>query len=278
MRNGMRRVLALVVGWACLLLLLGQALAEPLVLQGRQSSGVGRIAALPRQGNTPTLPPISTLPPKAHAKAPTNVTTLGRLPLAFIENQGQVDEQAKFYVRTGGQTLWLTQEGLIFDLLKTKTKGGADPVKLNTARELLSKSPPPLGERINPHTLPSSPPGERIKVRGERDEGRGQTERLVFAQDFVGANKNPKIEVKDPQPGIYNYFLGNDPAKWRTGVKAYADVIYREVWKGIDLKLSGHRRDLEQEPSRLLMAAGSSTLSALQRVGGGFEPTARPPR
>ena len=76
---------------------------------------------------------------------------------------------------------------------------------------------------------------------------RGQTERLVFAQDFVGTNKHPTLEARNPQPGTYNYFLGNDPARWRTGVKAYTEVFYRDVWEGIDLKLYGNGQDLEQE-------------------------------
>jgi hypothetical protein len=57
---------------------------------------------------------------------------MGRLPLAFIENQGQVDERAKFYVRSGNQTVWLTSEGLRFDLLRAK--GGADSSKSDPAR------------------------------------------------------------------------------------------------------------------------------------------------
>ena len=178
MSKGMWQVVALVVG--CLSLLLGQALAEPQAVQGPQPSKVaslkakpgtcqlppnisslpaaigkrasqedpltiGRIAALSRPGSTPTLPPRPDLTPKASTKTPINMTTFGRLPLAFIENQGQVNEQAKFYVRTGGQTVWLTSEGLVFDLLRVK--GGADPAKLDTARDLLSNSPlPRVGE------------------------------------------------------------------------------------------------------------------------------------
>jgi len=145
----------------------------------------------------------------------------GRLPLAFIENQGQVDEKVKFYVRNGGLTAWLTDEGVVFDLLRTKDKTGQEKLK------------PPL-----------DPVYPKLR-RGEQQEV--ERERLVFTQIFLGANKTPTIEAKDPQPGIYNYFLGNDPLKWRVGVRAYADVVYRNLWDGIDLKLYGNGRDLEQE-------------------------------
>ena len=35
-----------------------------------------------------------------------------RLPRAFVENRGQVDERAKLYLRSGHQTLWLTERGI----------------------------------------------------------------------------------------------------------------------------------------------------------------------
>ena len=39
----------------------------------------------------------------------------GNIPLYFIENQGQVAEQARFYAKTPGYTLWVTSNGLVFD-------------------------------------------------------------------------------------------------------------------------------------------------------------------
>lgn len=144
-----------------------------------------------------------------------HVTSLGRLPLAFIENKGQVDERVRFYVRTGNQTVWLTSEGLRFDLLRAK--GGAE------------RRPDPG------HSIPASPPKPQ------------ERERLVFAQDLIGATRHPAIEAKNPQAGIYNFFHGNDPAHWRTGIKGFAEIVYRELWEGIDLKIYGNGRALEQE-------------------------------
>ena len=36
-------------------------------------------------------------------------------------------------------------------------------------------------------------------------------------------------------PGVTNYFIGSDPAKWRTNVAGYAKVKYEGVYPGIDL-------------------------------------------
>ena len=35
---------------------------------------------------------------------------------------------------------------------------------------------------------------------------------------LLGANSDPQVAGLDEQPGSSNYFVGNDPAKWRTEV------------------------------------------------------------
>ena len=44
-----------------------------------------------------------------------------------------------------------------------------------------------------------------------------------------------------------NYIIGNDPKKWRTDVPTYQAVVYREAYKGIDLKFYGDGRQLEYD-------------------------------
>jgi hypothetical protein len=142
----------------------------------------------------------------------------GQTPLAFIENRGQVDPRVEFYLKTPGQVVWVTRDGVVFDLVRR----GSQP------------------DRDVPR------PGKRRFLSGDQTP-RPAKERLVFAQELVGADHTRRIEAGAARPGIYNYFIGNDPAKWRTGVRAYADVVYRDVWAGIDLKLYGNGRALEQE-------------------------------
>ena len=51
----------------------------------------------------------------------------------------------------------------------------------------------------------------------------------------VGANPNPRAVGIDRLPGVTNYFIGDDPAKWKTNVAGYAKVKYEGVYPGIDL-------------------------------------------
>ena len=48
-------------------------------------------------------------------------------------------------------------------------------------------------------------------------------------------------------PGIVNYFIGNDPKKWHTGIPTYGKVSFAEVYPAIDLVFYGNQRQLEYD-------------------------------
>jgi hypothetical protein len=64
---------------------------------------------------------------------------------------------------------------------------------------------------------------------------------------LVGANGAAKAFGGDELPGKSNYFIGNDPKKWRTNVPTYAKVRYKDVYPGIDLVYHGNQRQLEYD-------------------------------
>src|SRR5215472_11381704 len=49
------------------------------------------------------------------------------------------------------------------------------------------------------------------------------------------ANPHARPEALDPLPGVSNYYLGNDPKKWRTDVPHFARVRYHDVYPCIDV-------------------------------------------
>jgi uncharacterized protein (TIGR03437 family) len=54
--------------------------------------------------------------------------------------------------------------------------------------------------------------------------------------------------------GVANYFRGNSPQNWRTGIPVFAKVRYRSVYPGIDVVFYGRDRTLEYD---ILAAPGS---------------------
>lgn len=64
---------------------------------------------------------------------------------------------------------------------------------------------------------------------------------------FEDARQQPTIEGIAPMKGVANFFLGNDPSKWRVNVPTYAAVAYRALYPGIDLIYRGTDGHLKSE-------------------------------
>lgn len=56
-------------------------------------------------------------------------------------------------------------------------------------------------------------------------------QRIVFGN----ANPNPQVIGQSRLPGIANYFIGNNPANWRTSIPTCKEVVYDEIYPGIDV-------------------------------------------
>jgi uncharacterized protein (TIGR03437 family) len=56
---------------------------------------------------------------------------------------------------------------------------------------------------------------------------------------LVGADPHVRPEGIDPLAAQANYLLGNDPAKWRSGVPLFGRAIYRGLYPGVDLMFHG---------------------------------------
>src|SRR5438309_3435632 len=136
----------------------------------------------------------------------------GKLPLHFEANRGQTHQDVRFLARGPGYSLYLTAGEAVLVLTKpnpdTKRDAHSTPERLNT-------------------------------------QARGTP--VVVRMSLVGAAPKPPVTGLEELPGKANYFIGNDPAKWRTNVPTYAKVHYREVYPGIDLVYYGNQRQLEYD-------------------------------
>jgi len=69
----------------------------------------------------------------------------------------------------------------------------------------------------------------------------------AVALRFLGANRHVAIRAERPEAGRVNYLLGNDPAKWHTGLRTYERVVYHELWPGVDMVFHGQNGRLKYE-------------------------------
>jgi hypothetical protein len=161
----------------------------------------------------------------------------GKLPLSFEVNRGQTDGEVKFLARGQGYTLFLTSTEAVFQLRT------ADGGWRNGRMEEIPKLPIPNSKPaistpkiLNPPSATRHPPSAVLRMK------------------LVGANPEPQVAGVEELPGTSNYFIGNDPTKWRTDVPNYARVEYQDVYPGIDLAYYGNQRLLEYD---LIVAPGA---------------------
>ena len=156
------------------------------------------------------------------ANKPQVVEHYGKLSLSFEANEGQTDNRVDFLSRGSGYTLFLTSAEAVLALRK--------PIASNRPRRDNATLRKAEAEQV-----PAAPPA-------------------VVRMKLVGANTSPRVSGLEELPGKSNYFLGNDPSKWRTNVSHYAKVSYKDVYPGVDLVYYGNQHQLEYD---LIVAPGT---------------------
>lgn len=136
----------------------------------------------------------------------------GKLPLEFESNEGQTDGRVKFLARTSGFTLFLTAQ-----------------------------------ETVMVQSKPATRPRPDQRRSGKRIKSSSSDARTPIRILFIGANQDSELTGTDELPGKANYFIGNDPARWRSNISTYAKVQYKDLYKGIDLVYYGNHRQVEYD-------------------------------
>ena len=139
----------------------------------------------------------------------------GKIPLYFIPNQGQVDDEALFYAKTSRYTLWLTEEGLVFDRMR----------KINRENTKLTD----------------------LSIKDSNDPEDFKYEREASMLVFIKANKSPEIIPENNTKHKVNYFKGSEKSKWQTNIQTSRAVLYRELYPNIDLKVYGIEKQIEYD-------------------------------
>ncbi len=86
-------------------------------------------------------------------------------------------------------------------------------------------------------------------------QGSGARPRAVMQMKLLGADRAAAVNGIGELSGKSNYFIGNDPEKWRTDVPNYTRVQYRDIYPGIDVVFYGNQGELEYD---FLVAPGSN--------------------
>ncbi len=69
-------------------------------------------------------------------------------------------------------------------------------------------------------------------------DGSNSAQRYIVKLDFVGARAGVKPEGRNAAEATFSYFTG-PKENWKAGMKSYSELVYRELWPGIDLVYAG---------------------------------------
>ena len=169
---------------------------------------------------------IESVPEKTdHAVRAQVSKNYGKLPLSFIRNDGQIDDKVKYYERGRGHSTYFTGEGVYLELTHSEPDNSTD----NKAEEINQK----------PEARDSEVSNRQSKIENRKSS--------ILRLVPLNANKNTEIVAEGMQKGKVNYFVGNDPEKWKTNVATYQSVVYKDVYKDIDMKFYGNNRQMEYD-------------------------------
>jgi hypothetical protein len=169
--------------------------------------------------------------------------TYANLPLSFEANQGQTAWEVKFLSHGKGYVLFLTSDEAVLAL--RKSEGGSRVTEARRAKLEHRNSKMGSGYGVlRPLIKGLVPPINGFESRSANSESEAQ---VVLHMKLLAANPAARVRGEEELPGKANYFMGNNPAKWRANVPTYAKVSYKNVYRGVDLVYYGNQGRLEHD-------------------------------
>jgi hypothetical protein len=174
--------------------------------------------------------------------------------LSFEVNEGQTDPSVQFISHGDAYTVFLTRSEAVLALQEP-----------DVADRVLEKMDSRTRKRFESRRF------YRLSPRFHRPR---KTSVVRIAID--GANPSPNVRGLDSLPGKTNYFIGNRPEKWRTGVSMFGRVKYSDIYSGIDLVYYGKQRRLEfdfvvapgADPNAIKLRLDSADSVSITKRGG----------
>jgi len=135
--------------------------------------------------------------------------------LQFTANHGQYHDQVLYRADAGGAVIWLTQNDVFYHFTRLVPTADTAELPLESGRQ-------------------SSERSDRLAS-------------LVVRMSLLGAQSGGNVGGQVALGSFTNYFFGDDPQGWRTNVPNYREVVYQQVYPGIDLKFKGSFAHLEYD-------------------------------
>lgn len=155
--------------------------------------------------------------------------------IRFIENKGQWVEGYEFKTELKGSNIYYFKNEILIDLWDN-----AHYSKLLDCAHKRNK-----GETCND----ISP----------------QYKKHAYSIQFLNANPSVKIQSGKKLDTYFNYYIGNDPGRWKSEVGLFEGITYTEIYPGINLEVYGTNSNLKYD---YVVRPGSSANQIKQKYSG----------
>ena len=137
-------------------------------------------------------------------------------PVWFVENRGQLESDVRFYTQGSDVMAAFSNRGLVMSFMDTPE----EPLR--------------AGHR------PFAPAQHVVPTRRERKPSH------QLEVEFVGARSDARPAGRSRQTTRVAHFSGSRD-KWRSDLRAYSEIVYENLWPGIDLVYSASSGTLKYQ-------------------------------
>lgn len=136
------------------------------------------------------------------------------MPMNFIPNHGQSKAPSLYYSREANSAIHFNRDEILFAFVK------------------------PAHHHSSPDPKTLFPESQNNSTK---DLG------LLLSLRFIEANPGVAILAEQEGTARVNFFSGQEPSKWFTGIPVYHQISYRNLWPGIDMQLKGKKGQIKYE-------------------------------
>ncbi len=144
---------------------------------------------------------------------------LGKPPAFFIENQGQMAEEVKYYFK-GNESVYFTDKAVVFQKIGDKCRAHRNESSSDFFKEGEDQESSHNEDNDDEEVY------DRFLTLDGEDKGRDEkVQVLSYCLEFLGANPT-HAQATNQLETKANYFIGNDPSRWHTKIPTYQEIVY----------------------------------------------------
>lgn len=124
----------------------------------------------------------------------------------FKENKGQWQNNIRFKSDLKNGALFIEQNTITFNLFDTR-----DLLRIRGDHHRFTEYDPDIDYTFHMH---------------------------AFKMKFMGASNSASVKGSNAITEYFNYYIGNDPAKWASNVTGFTQISYNDLYHGINLRIA----------------------------------------